>query len=704
MGLVNAGFEADWGDEKSHQCLVFPVIGAPGYFTDIGNIFTPPGWTTWYVHEPGIWDQPEVRDAWKNIDPRRVYTGNKGVLFFTYYRRHWGGFYQQVPVTRGQTLEFSCFLHAWSNHDGAGFPHKHDGRWSEGVGYDVVSIHESNIEPDNGDPQHDAIRNATFRVGIDPYGGSDPLADSVVWSDHYSNYNGYLAPLVVEAIAQADSVTVFIESKRVFGFCHGDFYADDASLTVVASPEPPEPEERQFSFVAHAAPQDVTLLELAEVIEQALPEKQTISLSLDHAALGNNNPHVTDATIHVWAADRIAGSRAGLEAWLQTYYPPLPTLIYHEFTTDTPPIPDPEPPATAGYRNYMGPHLQTMVPGWDTYIKNAHPTCAKAFSWNDVAGVKTRFPHLHVIGRHCTNDYGNSLENPDPAQGAKNWVDKFRGALYETCDRLAPLNLSEDEPWFYVESVNEVYPPAQRAATFDLAFIHELASTGLPIAPIVMTAAVGNPHESEFALLLPLARACAAAKGAFGYHAYWYANSHESGLVPYWQWLAGRWEEIDKVLVANGVRVKWFFGETGAVGGEFVPASAPGGLYSAWSADLGPKCIEQGGIVKPVSVYIPKTQRGMPLAMPGAFAVATAQQDGGFILLPGDGWKSDRCYGGDFGRYLDDQRTFNVMASETDAGRRGDILGGAEFTSAIGCGWESFQIHGPEWQQMEALA
>ena len=90
--------------------------------------------------------------------------------------------------------------------------------------------------------------------------------------------------------------------------------------------------------------------------------------------------------------------------------------------------------------------------------------------------------------------------------------------------------------------------------------------------------------------------------------------------------------------------------------------------------------------------------------MPGAFAVATAQQDGGFILLPGDGWKSDRCYGGDFGRYLDDQRTFNVMASETDAGRRGDILGGAEFTSAIGCGWESFQIHGPEWQQMEALA
>ena len=41
--LRNGNFEADWSEEKSHHCKVFPVEGAP-FEQEIGNIFSPPGW------------------------------------------------------------------------------------------------------------------------------------------------------------------------------------------------------------------------------------------------------------------------------------------------------------------------------------------------------------------------------------------------------------------------------------------------------------------------------------------------------------------------------------------------------------------------------------------------------------------------------------------------------------------------------------
>ncbi|MBE9472991.1 MAG: hypothetical protein IMY75_12915, partial [Chloroflexi bacterium] len=94
--LRNGDFEMDWGVDKSHRCLIFPVDGEP-YETDVGNIFTPSGgWVTWFRHDPGTWDQPEVRDAWMTHDSRRVHSGQKGTLLFTFYRKHDAGFLQQV--------------------------------------------------------------------------------------------------------------------------------------------------------------------------------------------------------------------------------------------------------------------------------------------------------------------------------------------------------------------------------------------------------------------------------------------------------------------------------------------------------------------------------------------------------------------------------------------------------------------------------
>ena len=77
--LRNGGFEADWSNESSHRCLIFPADGEP-YESERGNIFTPPGWTTWFRHDPGTWDQPEVRDAWASSSPERVHSGQKAIL------------------------------------------------------------------------------------------------------------------------------------------------------------------------------------------------------------------------------------------------------------------------------------------------------------------------------------------------------------------------------------------------------------------------------------------------------------------------------------------------------------------------------------------------------------------------------------------------------------------------------------------------
>ncbi|HDQ73142.1 MAG TPA: hypothetical protein ENN19_13780 [Chloroflexi bacterium] len=235
--LENGEFEANWGEKKSHRCLIFPKDSAP-YEKDVGNIFTPPGWITWFHHDPGQWDQPEVRDAWKQHDPRRVHSGQKAILLFTFFRRHDAGFLQQVPIAPGTPLKLAAWAHAWSNHSDqnnlAKFPHPDDPMWSEGVGYGAGFALE-------GETQDDNWRNFTFYVGIDPTGGTNPLASTVVWGTGAHIYNEYAQVPSVETTAQGDTVTVFVRSKTLWPFKHNDAYWDDALLTAVGqADEKPE--------------------------------------------------------------------------------------------------------------------------------------------------------------------------------------------------------------------------------------------------------------------------------------------------------------------------------------------------------------------------------------------------------------------------------------------------------------------------------
>ncbi|MBN1954489.1 MAG: hypothetical protein JW900_05485, partial [Anaerolineae bacterium] len=247
--LLNGDFEVDWSEERSHRCLIF---GTDGSVEDTvrGNIFTPAHWITWFLHGLPVehdpqnsvgWAQPEVRDAWDQNDPEhggyggpnRAHEGRKGQLYFTFYRIHDGGFLQQVQVTPGSQLRLSAWAHAWSNADSG--PNKDKPAWSEGenVGFNHFFALEGEIEDASA-------RNFTFFVGIDPTGGTNPYADSVIWGDGAHIYNTYHQVPAAEATAQAGVVTVFLRSRVLWPFKHCDAYWDGVILEVVGQGEPPE--------------------------------------------------------------------------------------------------------------------------------------------------------------------------------------------------------------------------------------------------------------------------------------------------------------------------------------------------------------------------------------------------------------------------------------------------------------------------------
>jgi hypothetical protein len=243
--LGNAGFEADWAEGNSHRCLVFPEGAAP-YEINADNIFTPPGWITWFRHVPYTWDQPEVRDARAIHDPRRVHGGGKGMLLFTFYRKHDAGFLQRVEVTPGRRLRLGAWAHAWSNSQNG--PHEDDPHWSEGPGYESGFLLAGDSPPEGSPGAYSDWMNFTFWLGIDPTGGTDPFADTVVWGRGAHIYNEYAQVPEVQTTAQGGTVTVFLRTKTIWAFKHNDAYWDDANLVdedvpadVQLSWEPVEP-------------------------------------------------------------------------------------------------------------------------------------------------------------------------------------------------------------------------------------------------------------------------------------------------------------------------------------------------------------------------------------------------------------------------------------------------------------------------------
>ncbi len=308
--IKNGEFEADWGEGNSHRCLIIPEGGGP-YEKDVGNIFTPPEWMTWFHHDPGTWDQPEVRDAWKQHDARRAHSGQKGMLVFTFSRKHDAGFFQQVQVTPGTQVRLTAWAHAWSNHKDKGqpdkFPHPDEGDWSEGPGFDAGFLLEGEAPDDNW-------RNFTFYIGIDPTGGTNPLADTVVWGQGAHIYNEHAQVPPAEATAQAGTVTVFLRSKTMWAFKHNDAYWDDAELVVVGGDGEVEVEATPEAELSHH-PANPKVGETVTVVARSLTGLTNVGLVIRQpsgATLARGSVVVgRDGDWHTWTYTTDALGEAG---------------------------------------------------------------------------------------------------------------------------------------------------------------------------------------------------------------------------------------------------------------------------------------------------------------------------------------------------------------------------------------------------------
>jgi len=208
---------------------------------NISEIQVAPGWRAFWLPRPPsyaqvpehcsdsdrgcYWATPEFRDVHTAANPERVRSGQRAQKYFSFGRQHEAGLMQQVNnITPGTPLRFQAYVQTWSC--------QAEGSWNN-----CPTRPLSN----NPSPMH-------TKVGIDPTGGDNPWAATVIWGPEINAYDNWTL-LQVEATAEADKVTVFIYSRADWtdGYprINNDVYIDDASLVTTAPPatptEPPPP-------------------------------------------------------------------------------------------------------------------------------------------------------------------------------------------------------------------------------------------------------------------------------------------------------------------------------------------------------------------------------------------------------------------------------------------------------------------------------
>lgn len=205
---------------------VNPVQGAPAQQTNLLNNGSMEGgsymynndgdmkyvanaWTPWWI----IVQNTECNNALvkphyeMEAHPTHVKDGAWSARYWT-DRKMDAGLMQTVAATPGTKYKFSVYGYSWT-----------------------VKIEKA--QPDNPSDSQQSIR-----VGIDPTGGTNANAASVVWSAETWT-NDVFVLLAVEATATADKVTVFTRTKPNWCGQRNDSFWDAATL--VASGQGPTP-------------------------------------------------------------------------------------------------------------------------------------------------------------------------------------------------------------------------------------------------------------------------------------------------------------------------------------------------------------------------------------------------------------------------------------------------------------------------------
>lgn len=210
--LMNSGFEEGWWLETTY----WTPEGGP-FHNQYQEITPPVEWTAWWYEGFRCSDhytlqgRPEVRVISKTPDPTRIHSGDQAVKWCTFWRCHRGGLYQQATVTSGEFYTAQAYGHSWFS-DCDDKPHKPP--YEKNCLTPILWAH------------------LRLRVCVDPLGGIDLAAPSVVcsaWEEIYGKYGDPLRLEHVEAISS--TMTVFTESDASHPLKHDDVYWDDVTLS-----------------------------------------------------------------------------------------------------------------------------------------------------------------------------------------------------------------------------------------------------------------------------------------------------------------------------------------------------------------------------------------------------------------------------------------------------------------------------------------
>ncbi|MDQ7026076.1 MAG: LysM peptidoglycan-binding domain-containing protein [Anaerolineae bacterium] len=140
--------------------------------------------------------------------PRNREGGADSQVYFSFFETHDAGVYQQVTgIDVGAELRFSIYGYVFSS-----------------------TLDDLNISENPG--------GVAFRVGIDPKGGTDPLASSVRYSEPAIFYDSFRQYSIITT-AESDTVTVFVRTTVSEPVQFSYVYLDDAVLEVTPESQPP---------------------------------------------------------------------------------------------------------------------------------------------------------------------------------------------------------------------------------------------------------------------------------------------------------------------------------------------------------------------------------------------------------------------------------------------------------------------------------
>ncbi len=185
--LLNPSFEGD-----------YKPFGA---FTELNHA---PNWFPWWQDGQNNL-RPEFKPAEASIAPNRVHSGSRAQQYFKSFGQFKSGMYQPVlNITPGTRLQFSIYGQAWSCENNDLCP-------------GGTSVNPANM---------------LMRVGLDPTGNTDWSADTVVWSPYFNPLDQWQIACV-EAVADAEKVTVYVWASPDGPRQNQDVYWDDGSLVAL---------------------------------------------------------------------------------------------------------------------------------------------------------------------------------------------------------------------------------------------------------------------------------------------------------------------------------------------------------------------------------------------------------------------------------------------------------------------------------------